>query len=651
MVDSLPASITVVVKSLPKAIVEVEDTVTLDLTNAPPSVRVRFDGRASHDPDDGTDPGVGIHSYSWDFGGEPQNDADPTDSTDINPTVTYWQPGEKTVILTVWDNDPVAGASGSGSGTSNSQRGKQRQARRTFNVAGSISVTIHSETANKLTVDTDEPYTPLTIFYEIEGNIGFAYEKRVRLEITNTAGAVVLNKKDLELAVGRELSTTWDGSGNTNAYNSYVYGLHKAVVVLELDRDGEEEPENIKWEGVYRSDDGELEPHDITVDSEPVADAGDDQVVLLNPETNSVEVSFNGSGSIDPDGLGTPPAITNYSWDFSAANTADAGTPSSVTSAQPAATTTYYTPGVKTVTLIVTDNDSPPLDDQDTVEVKVVKLTPVLEPMDNFDGRSLSRFGIGEEINLNYTVEPPSNTAAEIGGLRWMKLSGNGELETPTNNEGVTEFHAATAPGSVTLKLSVLNGPMAGQGPTRTIEVILPSGAYLIQKPETGIAHIRNQFSVGLFALPYLLPRDVSFDKLIFREEFVRAVCDGYFLPDNGEEHRTGSWHGVGPGNITNGCRINLQDRIGIARNRTPYSAGNFRWLIPWAVGIKQTDPAQFVRIDKFADILQHAYAKDDEPGTAYIKKGQLGPFKADLADPTTSPPAGPGLLNNQYSK
>ena len=115
----------------------------------------------------------------------------------------------------------------------------------------------------------------MTIFYEIEGNIGFAYEKRVRLEITNTAGAVVLNKKDLELAVGRELSTTWDGSGNTNAYNSYVYGLHKAVVVLELDRDGEEEPENIKWEGVYRSDDGELEPHDITVDSEPVADAGD----------------------------------------------------------------------------------------------------------------------------------------------------------------------------------------------------------------------------------------------------------------------------------------------------------------------------------------------------------------------------------------
>ena len=201
-----------------------------------------------------------------------------------------------------------------------------------------------------------------------------------------------------------------------------------------------------------------------------------DQAVLLNPVTNSVEVSFNGSGSIDPDGLGTPPAITNYSWDFSAANTADAGTPSSVTSAQPAATTTYYTPGVKTVTLIVTDNDSPPLDDQDTVEVKVVKLTPVLEPMDNFDGRSLSRFGIGEEINLNYTVEPLSITAAEIGGLEWEQLSGNGVLETDSNNEGVAEFRAATTPGSVTLKLSVLNGPMAGQGPTRTIEVILPSG-------------------------------------------------------------------------------------------------------------------------------------------------------------------------------
>lgn len=56
-------------------------------------------------------------------------------------------------------------------------------------------------------------------------------------------------------------------------------------------------------------------------------------------------------------------------------------------------------------------------------------------------------------------------------------------------------------------------------------------------------------------------------------------------------------------------------------------------------MGIKQLDPPAFVAIAEFAVVLQHAYAVENEPGTAYILKGSLGPFKAKLGDPTTSPP------------
>ena len=380
----------------------------------------------------------------------------------------------------------------------------------------------------------------------------------------------------------------------------------------------------------------------------PVAIVEGDQVVVLKTmddpatgtTTTKATANFNGSKSHDPDD-GTSPGqgIIKYSWSFPGGNPesfeSKIGSPEFTSTAS----TTYTTVGEKTVTLTVTDNDDPAETSTTTFTATVAKITPVLTPKDNFAGRSYSRFAIAEEIDLNFTVEPPSITAAEIGGLEWEQLSGNGVLETDSNNEGVAEFRAATTPGSVTLKLSVVNGPMAGQGPTRTIEVILPSGVRFIQAPGTGIAHVQNIFSVGLFATPYLLPRDVSFDHLLIREESIKAEADGYFLQDKGKLHEMGRWHGVGPGNITDGCRVNLRDSVAILSNNTPHTEGNFRWLIPWAVGIKQLDPPAFVRIAKFADVLQHAYAVEDEPGTAYILKGSLGPFKADLDDPTTSPP------------
>ena len=354
-------------------------------------VPIQFYGRASHDPDDGTDPGVGIHSYSWDFGGEPQNDADPTDSTDINPTVTYWQPGEKTVILTVWDNDPVAGASGSGSGTSNSRRGKQRQARHTFNVAGSITVKILSSTEHtpgsetSLAIDTEgvpgrgpdpvtgEDPTTATIYYQVTGGGSSVeiFRTRVSLEIdddqdsdSNPAYTVVLG----ENLYGTGLATTWDGKGTGNQ----LYGVWNAQIKVDIDFDkNTPEPEDYEWEQTYRS--GFLP---ITVYSFPVADAGGNKVVAIDTTTNLVTVSFDGSGSSDPDD-GTPQSvddvITEWEWTFTGTElTQDAGSDTATTKI---VNTPYRSVGINEATLIVTDNDRPtPHEDDDTITVTVMDL-------------------------------------------------------------------------------------------------------------------------------------------------------------------------------------------------------------------------------------------------------------------------------------
>ena len=195
-------------------------------------------------------------------------------------------------------------------------------------------------------------------------------------------------------------------------------------------------------------------------------------------------------------------------------------------------------------------------------------------------------------------------------------------------SDGLAVFTAATTAGNVTLKLEIKNGSMAGKGPTRTIEVVAPSGVYLIKQPGTVTAHLHGYFSVGFIGWAYLLPRDASFDNLTVSEGEDPPSVDGYFLPDSGEKHTVGSWSGVGPGNIISGSKMELPDFIGILRKRTPYSPGNFKWQIPWRVGTKNG-----VYIKQFASVLQHFYSLDSS-GDAHVKKG-AGPFTARLNDPT----------------
>ena len=440
-------------------------------------VPIQFYGRNSHDPDDGTDPGVGIHSYSWDFGGEPQNDADPTDSTDINPTVTYWQPGEKTVILTVWDNDPVAGASGSGSGTSNSRRGKQRQARRTFNVAGSITVKILSSTEHtpgsetSLAIDTEgvpgrgpdpvtgEDPTTATIYYEISGGRVQDFPRReITLEIDDDDDP---SNEPITVIVLSNLTgirdVDWDGNFVVvppATAPDPPYGMYYAHIRLKINLDADPD-----WEKNYPSN-----AHPITVYSYPVADAGEDRVVAIDTTTDSVTVSFDGSNSSDPDdgtSASVDDVITAWNWSFTGTDlTQDSGSDTATTKT---VDTPYRSAGVKTATLTVTDNDDPALDDEDMAEITVIDVR-IDDPTNNEKLILTTDPSLPMNVQGNFlptTIPGPHDLNWEItvGGSTYSTTTGSGQ-------QGTIPINAADFPssnndfGPNNMKLTVTYNPV-----------------------------------------------------------------------------------------------------------------------------------------------------------------------------------------------
>lgn len=267
-----------------------------------------------------------------------------------------------------------------------------------------------------------------------------------------------------------------------------------------------------------------------------------------------------------------------------------------------------------------------------TVNVLVFDVTGVLTPADNFFGRSLSRFGVHESIALTSNVTPSGITAAQVGGLQFVQITGNGFLNAPTDGTGT--YIAADAPGSATLKLTILNGPSKESGPSNTVAVVAPSSGN-VQK-FSGILHYQDWWSCGFKADIFISPTDVSFNNLFFVESEVGATAGGWLAFLSNQPHNPGAPLRIGFGNSVTGARVASNgDEIFSGKYRSlehgAYFGGTVNWAIPWNYSITGNAGTW-----NFMTTVNQT-ATSDSTGRCTISKDGSAVVTAGLGDPNSS--------------
>jgi GT2 family glycosyltransferase len=267
-----------------------------------------------------------------------------------------------------------------------------------------------------------------------------------------------------------------------------------------------------------------------------------------------------------------------------------------------------------------------------TATVIVVAVTGRLTPRDNFTGRSTTRFGVGELIDLSFTASP-SVSAAALGGLRWFIASGGGTLTGTGGNDGKGLYRAAATGATVRLVLKVASGPNAGKiVAQKSITIVPPSNGLIVRKPGTGLRHTVGTWSVGFKGEFHLMPKDVSFINMHMREGTVNATASGYLAPLAVPPIGT---HPIGPdlsctgGNITTGTKVSAIDTIFSGQLPPPFSVGDFVWAIPWEYRVGSS------AFRRFTTANHHATAAIN--GRAEITKKGAGPFSRLPSDPTST--------------
>jgi outer membrane protein OmpA-like peptidoglycan-associated protein len=225
----------------------------------------------------------------------------------------------------------------------------------------------------------------------------------------------------------------------------------------------------------------------------------------------------------------------------------------------------------------------------------------LLTARDNFAGRSVTRFGVGEVVDLSF-VSLPARPAADFGGLEWHLVSGGGTL-TGVTPAGTGTYTAPATASAVRLELRVAAGATAGRVvSSHAIAIVVPNGVRMTEvtgtapnTSPTGGTIPAGTFGAGFLANVFVGPRDVSFQGVVFGEGTVAGVVTppGSFLgPSSVHPANTfGPAHG---GNATTGTPVSPPpDRIATARpasgsflGRPTCGASDFLWAIPWEFSV-----------------------------------------------------------------
>lgn len=227
----------------------------------------------------------------------------------------------------------------------------------------------------------------------------------------------------------------------------------------------------------------------------------------------------------------------------------------------------------------------------------------ILTPLDNFTGRSTTRFGVGEVIRLSFFSLPP-RPAADFGGLQWHLATGGGTLAGVTN-VGTATYTAPAVAGAVRLELRVATGATAGRViSSHAITIVIPSGVNITEVPGTAPNFSpagpipAGTWGAGFQGNVFVDPKDVSFQGVVFGEGTVAAVVTpaGSFLslwaglahpvntfgPGHAGNATTGTPVSPPPDNIFSGSRGPAHRILGVPI----CGASDFLWAIPWEFSV-----------------------------------------------------------------
>jgi hypothetical protein len=263
----------------------------------------------------------------------------------------------------------------------------------------------------------------------------------------------------------------------------------------------------------------------------------------------------------------------------------------------------------------------------------------LLAPRDSFAGRSGVRFGVGEVIDLSFVSFPP-RPAADFGGLQWVLVAGGGALVPGlVPADGTASYTAPATAAAVRLELRVAAGATAGRIiSSHAITIVAPNGIRM-----TAVAGTAPGFSpagpipagtwgAGFQADPFIDPRDVSFQGVVFGEGSVPAVVSpvGSFLSTfGGLVHPTNTFGPAHAGNAATGTRVSPPvDNIfsgGLAPAGTLPLFGpvcgtsDFLWAIPWEFSVAGGPRTPFATANHHATSTVWCHAR--------IEKAGAGPF------------------------
>jgi parallel beta-helix repeat protein len=458
-------------------IITVND-ITNPVANAGPPANIDEDTLFMFDGTGSTDNSGSISSYNWNFG-----DGYYSNGTDPQPTHTYTQPGNYTVILNVsdtagnWDTEsviitvlditpPVADA-GAGQMV-DENTAVFFDASVSFDNVGIITYYWDMDDSDGLDwVSPDQMgVTPVHVYSspgtytvtlnctDAAGNSGYANVTIIVNDITDpTANA------GPDDSVNEDAAYNFDGSGSSDnvGVTSYKWDIDSmdGVDWLSPDKTGVG-PSHIYIQpgsyvatlrvedaaGNWATDTVVITVNDIT---DPVANAGaDDTVNHGTPKT------FDGTGSSDN------VAVDTYEWDINAADGLNWVTPD-YTGSTP--THNYAQPGIFTATLRVTDATG-----NWATDTVVITVVDIIHPLANA--------GLDDSVNEDASYQfdgTGSSDDVAIVDYAWDIDDGDGIDWITPDYAVVDPSHIYTIPGQYTATLRVEDGD--GNWDTDTVQI------------------------------------------------------------------------------------------------------------------------------------------------------------------------------------